>query len=220
MLNELKIIREWIKIHDHFGVPVSFSQVLDILGRYKESHRAYHTSRHIADCLREFDSLYGRGTKADDALAIKLALIFHDVIYDVSSKTNEEDSAAYARVYMSVKDFPAMIREEVSRLIILTKKHRTVLAEDSNGEKMIDVDMSVLAWPWEKYEVYAKGIWHEYSSVADQTAYREGRAAFLSSIHPEHVFCTPEMTTRANHSNVAWNIAKEIDALGRGSIFR
>ena len=60
---------------------------------YCESHRAYHTLAHVAHALKEFDSVR---ELAKDPDAVELALWFHDVVYDIGARNNEEESARLA----------------------------------------------------------------------------------------------------------------------------
>lgn len=61
-----------------------------VLNHYREPHRFYHTLEHLDDVWQQLEN---RGYSDNDVLL--LATIFHDIIYDPRSGTNEEDSARY-----------------------------------------------------------------------------------------------------------------------------
>jgi hypothetical protein len=58
---------------------------------YSEKHRAYHTSRHIDECLALFDELKHLASHPPE---VECALWFHDAIYEPMTKSNEERSGA------------------------------------------------------------------------------------------------------------------------------
>lgn len=197
----------WSSIHKSQGLTPSFPQFVDILQRYGEKHRFYHNLAHIVACLRFLDGTYpviGPQTRA----ALRMAIIFHDIVYDVKSKTNEEDSAAHARIQMSVRGFHREFMAEVVRLIILTKSHKGD-ANDRFGSIMIDTDMHVFAEPDRIYASYAEGIRKEFEPAFGREPFVTGRRHFLSTVDPEAIFVTPEMANEKSASQAAWNVAEE-----------
>ena len=72
---------------------VSAERALEELVRaYAEPHRHYHTLDHIADLLRLLEKHGG----VSDADAVKLAILFHDAVYDPARQDNEAASARLA----------------------------------------------------------------------------------------------------------------------------
>lgn len=214
MLRKLRdmftVYRAWEKALADAGVPNNHApQFFDVLHRYGESQRFYHTIIHIAACLRFLDQTYD--IHPQKRAALRLALIYHDIIYDVKSKTNEADSAAHARVQMTIMGFSKTYIDEVSRLILLTASHKAPPG-DSIASIMIDTDMHVLAWDERDYLRYAGQIWQEYSYVG-RDAYIAGRTHFLLGLDPDTVFTTPEVNIERMISNVAWNRHLELDIL-------
>lgn len=206
----LTIYRAWEKAHIAAEMPNCHApQFFDVVRRYGEPHRFYHTLAHIAACLRFLDRTYD--LHPQKRAALYLALIYHDIIYDVKSKTNEADSAAHARVQMAVMGFSKTYIDEVSRLILLTASHKGDPA-DRIGSIMIDTDMHVLAWEEKDYLRYAGQIWQEYSYVGRE-AYIAGRSNFLSGLDPDTVFTSPEVNIERMISNVAWNRHRELELL-------
>ncbi len=59
---------------------------------YSEPTRFYHTREHILECLNQYDQIKDNLISAD---AVQLSIWFHDVIYDIEAKDNEEQSAIF-----------------------------------------------------------------------------------------------------------------------------
>src|SRR5206468_11177947 len=66
----------------------------DVLGRYSEPHRHYHTYQHLAECFEKVQDIIHL---AEHPGEVDVGLWFHDVIYDTQRHDNEERSAAWAR---------------------------------------------------------------------------------------------------------------------------
>jgi len=66
----------------------------DVLARYREPQRHYHTMQHIDECFERWQELRAHATHPAE---VQLALWFHDVIYDTQRSDNEARSAALAR---------------------------------------------------------------------------------------------------------------------------
>src|SRR5438128_12245744 len=84
----------WLRYWSAAGAQGSPEPVwADLSKRYTERHRAYHTLRHIEQCLVEFDEVR---REAVDPIAVELALWYHDAVYDPHARDNEERSAVLA----------------------------------------------------------------------------------------------------------------------------
>ena len=106
---------------------------------YSEPHRAYHTLRHIEECLDELDTTVNEAT---DRLAVGLALWFHDIIYDPHRSDNEEQSAALLLKLCAGTDIGQKSLAASRDLIVATKTH------SGSGYPyiplMVDIDLSIL----------------------------------------------------------------------------
>lgn len=90
MKNDLFLFKEWVSIHLAVGVRPSLKEFFRLRTAYSEPGRFYHTFQHIAECIRFVNRHYGNG---EDAVLVKFALFYHDVVYYVMRKDNEEMSA-------------------------------------------------------------------------------------------------------------------------------
>src|SRR3990167_1800324 len=93
---------------------------LDLRTRYLESHRKYHTWKHIVDGLEEFEPVQGLALHPEE---VKLAYYFHDAIYDtkVNDSINVGKSAELARLAMEKAKLPEGRIKRVEELVLVTK---------------------------------------------------------------------------------------------------
>lgn len=185
------LLREWIATNREFGLGPNLREFQYLRACHSEPGRFYHTFEHIAECIRFANSNYGNRPTLP---IVKWALFYHDVIYDISSKTNEEDSAlrfdSFARPKVTGIKLTEGILDLVGMLIRVTAGHKSHLMGDAIA-MMIDSDLHILGASEERYLRYARDIWREYSSVGVEK-YREGRLAFLYSLNPLELFHTTE----------------------------
>jgi predicted metal-dependent HD superfamily phosphohydrolase len=184
----------------------------DLLRRYGEPHRRYHTTEHLAAVLDGVDEL---AAEADDADVVRLAAWFHDAVYDPARSDNEERSAVLAERMLADTDLPAAAIAEVARLVRLTTTHDP-REGDRNGAVLCDADLAILAADPERYAAYAAAVREEYAAVPD-AAFREGRADVLRSLLDlSALFRTPRGRERWEEA-ARHNLRTELMLLGRAS---
>ncbi|MGW2471600.1 HD domain-containing protein [Streptomyces sp. NPDC001665] len=149
----------------------------NLLARWAEPQRKYHTTAHLAAVLDRIDALAGHAADAD---AVRLAAWFHDAVYRPDRSENEERSAVLAERALPEAGVPGAVTGEVARLVRLTVTHDPA-AGDTNGEVLCDADLAILAAPPKEYGEYAAQVREEYGFVPDE-AFREGRAAVLRQL--------------------------------------
>ena len=93
---------------------IQHNVLMNVYAMYHEDHRYYHTYEHLIRMYEDAIKL----NILDDQLF--LAIIFHDVIYNPKSKTNEEDSAKYFSEIYNGED-----KSEIIQAILETKDHKT-----------------------------------------------------------------------------------------------
>jgi predicted metal-dependent HD superfamily phosphohydrolase len=165
----------------------------DLLSRWDEPHRRYHTRAHLVALLSIVDEQAG---SAD----VRLAAWYHDAVYDPTRPDNEERSADLARDQLTRLGVDST---EVVRLVLLTRTHDPD-GDDTNGKLLCDADLAILASTVDSYRSYAVAIRDEYAHVPDD-AFALGRAGVLEQLLALPVlFHTPglrdrwEATARAN----------------------
>ena len=182
----------------------------DLLARWSEPHRRYHTLDHLT---RVLDGVEEFGRHADDLAAVRYAAWFHDAVYDggTASADNEELSARLAEQELPALHVPPARIAEVARLVRLTKDH-SVSDGDNNGAVLCDADLAILGGSPEDYASYAQAIRHEYADVPDEL-FRPGRAAILRGLlELPALFRTPPAVERYEKRARA-NLAAEIAEL-------
>lgn len=144
----------------------------DILLRWNEPHRCYHNQTHLDDLLTKIESL---SVKEDDRDVLIVAALFHDIVYDPSSKENEELSD---KLFHKNSDDKTYKHKDVITIILETKDHKptTILSK-----LFSDLDMSVMTESYENLLKWEEGIFGEYSPVFGKELYKIGRISFLDS---------------------------------------
>lgn len=139
---------------------------------YSEPHRFYHTLSHIVYMFNCADTLRMELTDVEVC-----AIWFHDFVYNIGNKTNEEDSADVAIELCSF--ISNAERDTLRQLILSTKKHVPLIPMASN---IINLDLMILSASREEYENYIIGIESEYRTVYSEQEYRKGRKDWLESM--------------------------------------
>ncbi|MGI9582310.1 HD domain-containing protein [Chryseobacterium sp. RRHN12] len=157
----------------------------EIETRYSEKSRYYHNLLHLENMFRELDDVKGN---ISGFTAISFSVFYHDIIYDVTSKSNEEKSAAAAEKRLTElhvnKDDISVISEQ----IIATKSHQLSVHNDTNY--LLDADLSVLGKDFKTYMEYTRNIRKEYSVYPD-FLYKPGRKKVLKHfLELESIFKT------------------------------
>jgi predicted metal-dependent HD superfamily phosphohydrolase len=149
----------------------------DLLARWTEPHRRYHTQDHLTAVLRHLRELTSDG---GGQAAVRLAAWYHDAIYQPEQTDNEAQSAELAQLDLSRLSMESAITAEVMRLVRLTGSHQPA-ASDSNGAVLCDADLAVLAGPIEEYQRYAEAVRLEYRHL-DEATWRAGRTEVLGQL--------------------------------------
>lgn len=165
----------------------------EVLQRYAEPHRRYHTVRHLKAVLGALQRWLGPELPS----SLLTAALWHDALYDPRASDNEERSAA-------------LVPEDAraAQLILATKKHEPL----DGGEDMrwlLDADLWILGAPPRTYRRYAQLIRQEYAHVPDEAFY-SGRAAVLERFlqRPRLYFGDfPEREARA-HRNLTAELSR------------
>ncbi|MFD9539148.1 hypothetical protein [Streptomyces sp. NPDC060022] len=180
----------------------------NLLARWAEPQRRYHTTAHLTQVLDRVDTLAGHAADPD---LVRLAVWFHDAVYRPDRTENEERSAVLAERALAEAGVPRAATAEVARLVRLTVTHDPADG-DTNGEVLCDADLAILAAAPKEYGTYAAQVREEYGFVPDD-AFREGRAAVLRQLLGlPRLFRTP-------HGVAAWeprarqNLTTELELL-------
>ncbi len=177
----------------------------NLLARWAEPHRRYHTTDHLIAVLNRVDEL---AHHADDPDAVRLAAWFHEAVYLPDRSTNEERSARLAERALPEAGVSRETTAEVARLVRLTIEHDPA-ERDHNDQVLCEADLAVLAGGPQEY---AAAVRAEYAFVPDD-AFRAGRADVLRQLlGQEPLFRTPTGQTRWERV-ARRNLATELELL-------
>lgn len=149
----------------------------NMLARWQEPQRHYHTLAHLTAVLDHVDVLEKYATDPD---VVRLAAWFHDAVYFPDRSENEERSARLAERALPEAGVPAARTAEVARLVRLTVTHDPA-DDDRDGQVLCDADLAILASPPSAYAAYTAAVREEYHFVPSD-AFRTGRAAILRQL--------------------------------------
>ncbi|MEV2254849.1 hypothetical protein AB0I94_30470 [Streptomyces sp. NPDC050147] len=149
----------------------------NLLTRWDEPQRRYHTTAHLTAVLDHIDVLEEHAEEPD---LVRLAAWFHDAVYAPDRSENEERSARLAERALPEAGLTEAQTAEVARLVRLTVTHDPADG-DHNGETLCDADLAILAAAPDAYAAYAAAVREEYAFVPDED-FRAGRAAVLRQL--------------------------------------
>ncbi|MFE4309219.1 hypothetical protein [Streptomyces sp. NPDC056891] len=152
----------------------------NLLTRWAEPQRRYHTVDHLRAVLARIDELADQGGEGGELELVRLAAWFHDAVYRPDRSENEERSAVLAEKALTEAGLTPHEVAEVARLVRLTITHDPAPG-DLNGETLCDADLAILATGPDTYGGYTAAVREEYGFVPDD-AFRTGRAAVLRQL--------------------------------------
>ncbi len=144
-----------------------------------------------------------------DPNAIEMAIWFHDAVYDPKAKDNEEQSAEMAKTVIQSAELSPAFSGKVADLILATKHNAP--PKDGDAALLIDIDLSILGQPMDKFSRYENAIRKEYDWVAAD-AFAKGRSAILKSfLERPAIYYTDffrEKYEAAARRNLAFSVAQ------------
>lgn len=180
----------------------------DLLRRWQEPQRRYHTLSHLVAVLDHIDVLE---EYADDPNLVRLAAWFHDAVYLPERSTNEERSARLAERALPEAGVSEARTAEVARLVRLTVTHDPA-EDDRDGQVLCDADLAILASPPSAYAAYTAAVREEYHFVPSD-AFRTGRAAILRQLLDlPRLFRTPYGQEKWE-ATARYNLTSELEML-------
>lgn len=171
-MSNKQIWETWGELWDNIGAIGNKDRVFGlIVDSYTEYYRLYHNLDHIEDCLVKLESVVDQ---CERSLEVKWAIFFHDIIYNIGSKMNEELSAELATKWL-----PEEKRNYVNNLILATVHNDKIGGTDA--AIIADIDLSTLGAPFEEFDKYDKNIRLEYCGILKEV-YVTNRCIFLENL--------------------------------------
>jgi len=176
----LELENKWLEWWNRVGARGDSKKTYsELVAKYSESHRFYHNLGHIAHCLDEFDQIK---KLAEHPNELEIAIWYHDIIYDIRAKDNEEKSAQLA--YKTLKDIK--LSEEFAKRahnLILSTQHISK-SNNIDAKLIMDIDLSIFGKPSEEFNEYERRITKEYEDiikVLSEKEFKVGRLGVLSN---------------------------------------
>ena len=166
-------LERWSSLCRRFGMAAEEETYRELVAAHGQKHRHYHTLDHIAACLRHLDEVQPRLDKPDE---VEMALWFHDAVYAPFSATNEEDSAEWAADWLQERGVAKPVFTRIADYILETKSHES--RQGSDGNYLLDIDLSILGTSPEAYDTFELNIRREYKRVPG-FIFRQKRKAIL-----------------------------------------
>jgi len=170
------LARSWRRCASALAPRAITNSVFDqLLARYSEPHRKYHTVQHLVECLALFETVRHL---AEHPGEIEMALWFHDGIYDTRGHDNERQSADWARAVLQSHGAAADAVRRVDELIMATC--HSALPASHDAQLLVDVDLSILGALPQRFAEYEEQIRQEYAFVPEDI-FRQKRGEILSA---------------------------------------
>lgn len=196
--------RRWEAVFGAGGGGAVFGELVEA---YTAPGRHYHDLRHVADCLDQVELCADR---LEDARAVRVAVWFHDAVYDPTRPDNEARSADWAeralRGMGEGDDFIVRVHD-----LILDTRH-SAAPTSGDGRYLVDVDLSIFGRSVEVFDAYDRAIRLEYAHVPE-AEYRVGRAKVLRSFLAREVIYHTGMFRELYESAARENLARAIARL-------
>jgi predicted metal-dependent HD superfamily phosphohydrolase len=201
--------QQWDRDMAAVGAPgLAAEKVLtDIVARHNETHRRYHNQRHLAALFNLLDL---HAPHIAPGAAPRLAIWWHDLVYEPRAQDNEEHSAEIARQRLGALGAAPDVIEETLRLILMSKSHWDGPSA-GDGDYFLDADIAILGASAETYDAYAVAVRQEYAFAADE-AWREARGKFLRAALSRARLFRTDAFEHAYAGQARINMQRELDS--------
>jgi predicted metal-dependent HD superfamily phosphohydrolase len=157
-------------------------QVAALAAAYAIPARAYHHFGHVRDVLARADEVAaGPGWRQPDE--VRLAILYHDAVYEPARRDNEVRSAALARDHLRRWPSAADV-DRVAALVELTARHGRLAPDDVDADAalFLDCDMAILGAAPAAFDAYDRGIAAEYRGHVPGWLFAMQRRRFLKGL--------------------------------------
>ena len=181
-LDDVALAASWNGAWSALGRPTPLGLQAKLMAVWAEPHRHCHDQRHLRECLALW-ALWARWRgQSERAGEVAVALWFHDAIYDHQAPragSNELNSAAWAARSLLRAGLARQAAQRVHGLVMATQHDAPAdLAAGADAQLLVDIDLSILGSPPERFERYDQDVRKEYAWVPG-LRYRTKRAQVL-----------------------------------------
>ena len=201
-LDDAALAATWDAAWSSLDRPAPAGLQAELMTAWSEPHRHYHDQRHLRECLALWTRWRDHSPRAGE---VAIALWFHDAIYDPHASDNELKGAAWAARCLIRAGADSDTAQRVHDLVMATQHDApAALASSPDEQLLVDIDLSILGSPAERFERYDHDVRKEYAWVPG-LRYQEARAKVLQSFldrprlyHGEVVVALLESRARIN----------------------
>lgn len=197
----------WDRLLAALGIEAELHTYQQLINAYSEKHRAYHSISHVNSCIDALDSCELTLERVHE---LEVAFWFHDAIYKVFSKTNEEDSAAWAVRFLEKNGVEQPVVSRVNRYILDTKHN--VIANTLEARVVVDIDLAILGSEPSVYDGFEQAIAREYR-VVPSLIFRKKRKLVLETFVQRETIYQTEYYRARYEAQARLNLAKAIEQL-------
>lgn len=202
--------RRWLYLMESLAVnPEQARRVFaDLVSRYTANGRYYHNLGHVKELLDTVNELKPLAT---DLTTIRLAVWFHDVIYDPRAKDNEVKSAEYSRKTLQALGLSPEVVDKVSDLILATITHQAPDG-DINTQILLDADLAPLGANEAVFSQQSIALRKEFAWLSEGE-FQANRARLLTGfLERERIYQTDQLFASLE-SQARRNITKALATL-------
>lgn len=181
--------KRWLELWEriHGDLHIAEREYENLVARYTEPNRFYHTLKHIEWCLDELDAVKDL---AHDVNAVETALWYHDIVYDTHRSDNEAQSALLAMRVLAEARVPDDFMLNVRDLILTTQHTNIPDSWDIDAHLVVDIDLASLGYPFEVFLKNNHDIRKEYTWVSEDE-FRIANSKILGSfLRRENIYGT------------------------------
>ncbi len=186
----------------------------ELLVRWAEPHRRYHSTRHLVEMFWAFEDLTDAGELSEDDAALgRIAAWLHDAVYDPSAVVgaNESASAELAEQLLPRVRLDSASVTTVVELVRMTADH-AVRRDSPLHRAFHDADLWILASPEERFDEYCAQVREEYAAVPEEL-FRAARAHILGELAGGEALYLTEYGRRHWDGSARRNVDRELGRL-------
>jgi predicted metal-dependent HD superfamily phosphohydrolase len=191
METSLQLQKSWQRAWRNLGLQAPDGLRERLIGAYEEPHRRYHSLQHLGECIAHFESAIELAIRPGE---VEIALWFHDAVYELQAKDNEQRSADWAVGEMKRSGAQLDQTRRVHALIMATC--HTATPSEADQQLLVDIDLAILGAEAARFSEYDAQVRAEYSWVSE-AVYSVKRGEVLQGFldRPE-IYNTPHFRTR------------------------
>jgi predicted metal-dependent HD superfamily phosphohydrolase len=163
----------------------------ELLRRYSEPWRRYHTVQHLSECLALFTKSASQALRPAE---VEAGLWFHDAVYELRANDNEARSAQLALSVLDAGHVRAEVAHRVSSLVLATR--HSALPGEADEQMLVDIDLSILGAVPLRFAEYEQQIRDEYSFVPDDVFMQKRREILNAFLARHRIFSTEQFHAR------------------------